>query len=655
MTRWSHEESETLYCVPNWGSGFFSINAQGHVEVCPDGNGQPRLDLHELIGQIRRRGIATPLLLRFDGVLRARVRQMNRAFQAAREEFGYESPYVGVFPIKVNQERHVIEVLLEEGRRFGMGLEVGSKPELLAGIALQAGEGTLMICNGYKDSDYVEMALLSAQLGITAVLVIEKFTELQTILDVSERLGLRPTLGVRSKLSFRSTGRWRSSVGDRSKFGLTAREIVGVVEELRRRDMLECLQLLHFHIGSQITHIRSIKRAMNEGTNLLVGLHRMGARIRWFDAGGGLGVDYDGSSTDFDSSMNYSVQEYANDVVWHLGEGCREAEIPLPTIVTESGRALAAHHAVLVAEVVGVATFEGRDEPGLVQDEDPDVVRHLSDLVGEVTAKNFQECYHDAVHLREEAMLLFNMGQLSLPDRARVEQFFWRACQRILALTRGLDYVPDDLAHLEQELADTYFVNFSVFQSIPDSWAIGQLFPILPLHRHGEEPTRRAVLADLTCDSDGRIDRFIDRRDVKRTLELHDVKPGEPYYLGVFLVGAYQEILGDMHNLFGDTHVVHVDAGDQGQPRLVHVLRGDRVQDVLSYVDYDERDLLRSLREHVEEALEQGRMSYEETGLFLRRYEQGLRGYTYLSRELDALPSPSEPQPSREDPSEVPS
>ena len=551
MPTWNHEKSEALYNVSKWGRDYVSISPEGNVLVTPEGPDGPQIDLFELVLTLRRRGLQTPILLRFDGLLRARVKEVNRAFEHAIREYEYEAPYRGVFPIKVNQGRFVVEGLLEEGRKHGMGLEVGSKPELIAGIAIQAGAGSLMICNGYKDEEYVEMALRSTQLGIKVLLVIEKLTELDTMLSTAERLGIRPALGVRTKLSFRASGRWKDSVGDRSKFGLTTREIVQVVETLRARNMLDCLELLHFHIGSQIPHIGSIKAAMREATNIFLGLRSMGADIRWFDVGGGLGVDYDGSQTNFESSKNYSLQEYANDVVWHIGEACREAEITPPTIVTESGRALAAHHAVLVTEAVGVSGFEdGHLEPD--DGSAPDVVKKFADLRGEITEKNYLECYHDAIELRDEAMLLFNTSQLALADRARVEELYWSVCMEALRITRGLEYVPEDLEGLERELSDTYFLNFSLFQSIPDSWAIGHLFPILPIHRLDEEPTRRAVLADLTCDSDGKIDRFIDLRGVKRTLELHSLRKDEPYYLGFFLVGAYQEILGDMHNLFGD-------------------------------------------------------------------------------------------------------
>jgi arginine decarboxylase len=646
---WTHQDAEALYNVSNWGRGYFSVNAQGNVEVTPEGpNGtpSPAIDIHHLLGQIRRRGIATPVLLRFDGILRARVRDLNQAFNAARAEFNYDGPYRGVFPIKVNQQRHVVESLLEEGRKHGMGLEVGSKPELLAAIALQAETGSLVICNGYKDEEYIETALLASKLGLISILVIEKYSELATILRAGRKLGIKPVIGVRSKLGGRGSGRWSESGGDRSKFGLTTRQIVDLVETLEAEGELDCLQLLHFHIGSQVTDIRAIKNAMREATRTLISLHEMGARIRYMDVGGGLGIDYDGSSTNFESSMNYSLQEYARDVVYQLSEACVESGIPQPTIVTESGRALTAHHAVLITEVLGVSEYGSETIPEAARTDEHEIVHNSASVADGVTAKNFLESFHDAQQLRDEAMTLFNVGQLSLKERARVEEFFWRSCQKILRIARGLSYVPDDLAHLERDMADTYFVNFSVFQSLPDSWAIGQLFPVLPLHRLNEQPMRRGVVADITCDSDGKIDRFIDLRDVKRTLELHTLRPNEPYYMGFFLIGAYQEILGDMHNLFGDPNVVHVDLDEQGRPRLAHVVRGDRIQEVLSYVEYFEQDLLARLRRHIERSLEAGVMTLEESAMLQRRYEAGLASYTYLARESETNGGePSTPLP----------
>lgn len=641
LHNWTAEKSEELYNLSAWGQPFFGISPEGNLTVSPDGPAGGTIDLPKLIGEIRRRGVAAPLLLRFDGILRARVRQINAAFNHARREYDYRAPYQGVYPIKVNQERHVVEALLAEGRSYGMGLEVGSKPELIAGISIQAGGGTLMICNGYKDREYVEMALLASHLGITAVLVVEKLTELDTILAASDRLGIQPVIGVRSKLTIRGSGRWKDSAGDRSKFGLTAREIVAVTETLQERGMLPCLRLLHLHIGSQITQIRSLKQALREATNIFVGLNELGCKIDWFDVGGGLGVNYEGDSVDSDSTMNYSLQEYANDVVWGVGEACRKHDIAPPTIVSESGRAVAAHHAVLVAEVVGVSSFEDGHDPQPLTKDAPDVVREIAVLATGLTEANAQERYHDALDLREKAGLLFETGLLSLVQRGQVEEHFWRATNGVLKVVRQMAVVPEDMRGLELTLSDTYFVNMSIFQSLPDAWAIDQVFPVMPIQRLTEEPTKRATLADLTCDSDGRIGRFLDQQGTKDVLEVHTPTESAPYYLGFFLTGAYQEILGDMHNLFGDTNTVHVDLDERGKPRLSNILRGDRVKEVLSYVEYFEEDLLRNLRQHVENALEAGHMTYEESAAFWERYEAGLRGYTYLTHQNSPASRPS--------------
>ncbi|MCL4147987.1 UNVERIFIED_CONTAM: hypothetical protein GTU68_036808 [Idotea baltica] len=494
-------------------------------------------------------------------------------------------------------------------------------------------DDSLVICNGYKDEEYIELALLAQKLGITPVIVIEKFTELETVLRKAAELELQPIIGVRSKLSYRGSGRWSESGGHRSKFGLTTQEIVAVVERLKESDQLSCLRLLHFHLGSQITNIRSLKTGLREATHTLTGLAEMGVNIEWFDVGGGLGIDYDGSSTNFDSSMNYSLQEYANDVVYQVGEACRESEIPAPTILTESGRALCAHHAVLITEVLGVTNPIEQGSPKIPTEDDHEIVRGAHELYGLITEKNFQESYHDLREVREQARMLFNTGQLKMVDRALFELWFWKGLSRVHQVTQKLDYVPDEFSGLERDLAETYFVNFSLFQSLPDSWAINQLFPVMPLHRLDEAPTQRGVLADITCDSDGKIDRFISLREVKRTLELHRVRKTEPYYLGIFLIGAYQEILGDMHNLFGDTNIVHVDTDGEGRPRLHHIVRGERVQDVLEHVEYHENDLLRDMRRHIEDSLDRGLMTLEESALVWRRFEAALNGYTYLSRD----------------------
>ncbi|MDP6409395.1 MAG: biosynthetic arginine decarboxylase [Planctomycetota bacterium] len=633
MTPWTRQDSESHYRVPDWGLGFFGINEQGHIEVTPDGGTRSAcIDIHDLVAQLRRRGVETPLLMRFDGIIRARVRALQAAFDRAREEYGYEAPYQPVYPIKVNQDRYVVEAVLAEGARHGMGLEVGSKPELMAVMTLHGPEHPLVICNGYKDDEYVELALLSRKIGAEAILVIERENEIERVLTVAEKLGVEPVVGVRAKLGQRGSGRWQESGGDRSKFGLTTRQIVSLVETLGRAGKLHCLQLLHFHIGSQVTQIRAFKTALREASRTLAGLHELGVSVRWMDVGGGLGIDYDGSRSEADSSMNYSLQEYANDVVYHLVEICAEAGVPPPTLLSESGRALVAHHAVLVTEVLSTAdtTTVGIPDPAAAGE--AEIVRELAEVCGGIDSRSYHESYHDIRELRERALMMFNIGQLSLTERARVEEFYWRACERIQRITRRMNEIPEDLEDLERDTAATYFLNFSLFQSVPDSWAIRQLFPVVPLQRLDEEPRRPAVLADLTCDSDGRVDRFIGRRGACRTLALHAPDTDEPYYVAFFLVGAYQEILGDMHNLFGDTNIAHVDLDASGKPKVAHIVRGDRVEDVLKYVDFEERDLVRDLRRRVEDALDGGLLSYEESALIVKRFEEALHAYTYLSR-----------------------
>ncbi len=632
MRGWTIRDSLELYGVPSWGGGYFSVNPEGHVEVQPRGSSGPSVDMLELVQSLERRGLRTPLLIRFSDILASRVRGLSDAFQAAATEYGYQGRYRGVYPIKVNQQRHVVEEIVEHGRDAGVGLEAGSKPELLVALALLDTPGALIVCNGYKDRAYVETALLAQRLGRRPIIVVDRFREIDLILKTSRELGIKPALGVRARLTTKGAGKWVESTGDRSKFGLTAVEIVEAVDRLRSEDMLDCLELLHFHIGSQITAIRAHKDALREAGRIYAGLHALGARPTLVDVGGGLGVDYDGSQTNFHSSMNYSVQEYANDVVASLQEAADDADIPHPDIVTESGRAMVAHHSVLVFDVLGVNEVLGqrpREEAG--EDENK-VIQDLAEVRDSVSRKNVQEAYHDALQLKEEASQLFSLGYLDLPARAKVERLFWACCEKILRIVRELPYIPEDLADLEKGLADTYYGNFSVFQSAPDHWAVKQLFPVMPIHRLDERPTRRGVFADLTCDSDGKIDKFIDQRDVKDVLELHPWNDSA-YYIGVFLVGAYQEILGDLHNLFGDTDAVHVHLDEAGGYTVEDVVEGDQVSDVLRYVQYDERALSEKVRRTVERALRAGQITVEESARLRKRYAEGLREHTYLSRD----------------------
>jgi arginine decarboxylase len=626
--RWSARDAAELYDVASWGKGYFSVDAQGHVRVHPNKEPQRSIDLKELVDTLVLRGISLPILIRFAEILQHRLGEIHSAFQTAIAEHKYTGRYSCVYPIKVNQQRQVVEEVLEFGKPFGFGLEAGSKPELLAVMAL-ADNDTPIICNGFKDDEYIEMAMLAHKMGRNIIPVVEKFTELDLILKYSERVGVRPRIGVRVKLASRGAGRWRSSGGYRSKFGLTVTEAVQVLDTLKQRQMADCFNLLHFHLGSQITNIRQVKGAVNEAARIYAELSRAGAGLRYLDVGGGLGIDYDGSQTDFESSVNYTLQEYANDVVYHIQNVCDEAQVPHPDIITESGRAVTAYHSVLVFNVLGVSGFsepQGRLELPL---EPEQLLTDLQETYRSLTIKNMLESYHDAQQALDQALNQFSLGYLPLEQRCLVENFYWAICRRIQRLAGELGETPEELEGLDAMLSDTYFCNVSVFQSMPDSWAIKQLFPIMPIHRLEEEPTRHGVLGDITCDSDGKIDQFIDRRDVKRTLPLHPFG-GENYYLGAFLLGAYQEILGDLHNLFGDTNAVHVRLSPTGEVMLEQVIKGDTVREVLDYVQFSTETLVTQLRKDVEAAVRDGRLGYEESGRLLRFYEEGLHGYTYL-------------------------
>jgi arginine decarboxylase len=631
LRAWTIKDSTELYNVSGWGRDFFSINDAGNIEVTPAGPGSLKVDLKELADDLRSRGLNLPLLIRFSDILKTRVEQLCGAFQQAMLENEYKGSYRGVYPIKVNQQRHVVEELVEYGRPFNLGIEAGSKPELLVALAVQDNPEALILCNGYKDKAFIETALLAQKLGRRVVITMDRMGELDTILNASRELDLRPVIGVRARLSTKGAGKWVESTGDRSKFGLTTAEIVAAVEKLRGLGMLDCLQLLHFHIGSQITNIRAVKDALREASRIYVELHALGASMRYLDCGGGLGVDYDGSQTNFHSSVNYTLAEYASDIVIQVAEACNTRGVPHPDIVTESGRALVAHHSVLVFNVL--ATNEilvGQIPDSVAKDEHP-LIRQLWETYDSVSRKTFQEAYHDALQVKEEAITAFNLGVLDLKARARIEELFWATCERILKVVRELPYVPDELEGLEKQLTDTYYCNFSLFQSMPDTWAVRQLFPVIPIHRLNRQPLRRGVLADLTCDSDGKIDEFIDLRDVKPFLELH-APNGEPYLIAAFLVGAYQEVLGDLHNLFGDTDAVHVKiAGDDYS--VEHVVEGDSVAEVLAYMQYSKDDLISRVRRSIDAALRDKRLTVAESGRLMKRYEEGLEGYTYLSVE----------------------
>jgi arginine decarboxylase len=618
-----------LYEVDRWGKGYFSVGPNGNVRVHATREPERWIDMKQLVDHLQLRGIGLPILIRFRDILKQRLADIHGAFQAAITQHQYDGKYFCVYPIKVNQQRQVVEEVLDFGRPHGFGLEAGSKPELLAVIAMTSND-TPIICNGFKDAEFIEMAMLAHKMGRRIIPVVEKYTELGLILEYARKVGVRPQIGMRVKLASRGGGRWQSSGGYRSKFGLTVAEVRQGLEELKSYGMQDCFKLLHFHLGSQIPNIRIVKGALNEAARIYTELVKEGAGLEYLDVGGGLGVDYDGSQTNFESSVNYTLEEYANDVVYHIQSVCDDAGVKHPTIVSESGRAIVAYHSVLIFNVLGVAGFgEGELAQNGHGEELEQPLVDLKETYQNLTARNALESYHDAQQALDMALNLFNGGYLPLGQRCLAEQFYWTICAKLRKLVAQMDEVPEDLQDLDDTLADTYFCNFSLFQSIPDSWAIKQLFPVLPIHRLHEPPTRQAVLGDITCDSDGKIDQFIDRRDVKRTLALHPFS-GDPYYLGVFLVGAYQEILGDLHNLFGDTHAVHVSLDATGNVMLESVIKGDTVREVLDYVEFDADMLVRRLRDSVEAAVRDGRIDFEESGRLLRFYEDGLHGYTYL-------------------------
>jgi len=630
LKQWSIDEARELYNILNWGKGFFDINTRGDVVVRPEKTSDKFLDIKELVDELRLREISPPVLIRFTDILKKRIEEIQKSFQAAIKEYGYQGEYIGVYPIKVNQSKQVVEDIIEFGRPYRFGLEAGSKPELLIVVASLDTKGAPIICNGYKDTEFIEIALWALKLGRKVFIVVEKPSELDTIIKVSARLKVKPLIGIRAKLAARGRGKWEGSGGDRSKFGLLPEEMLDAVQKLKKHGMLDSLQLLHFHLGSQITSIQSIKEALRESTRLFVELSRLGVNFRYFDVGGGLAVDYDGSMTNFSSSANYTLQEYAADIVSALAEICQENGIAHPTIISESGRALVAYHSILVFNILGISEFStDMNVPTLPKDA-PESLTSMKQLLDQLSVKNFQESYHDAIQIRDETLTLFNVGILSLEHRAVVEKLFWLICHKIAKIIDGLDYVPDELENLQAFISDTYYGNLSVFQSLPDHWAVKQLFPMIPIHRHTERPVRKATLADITCDSDGKVDQFIDLRDVKSTIDLHELQPNQPYYLGAFLVGAYQEILGDLHNLFGDTHTVHVSVTGKNKYRIDKIVEGDTVRDVLAYMQYQKRDLMVMIRQAVEESIEKRRLSIKESARIQRFLEEGIEGYTYL-------------------------
>ncbi len=636
---WTIEDSENLYGIQGWGEPYFAINAAGNVTVSPQGASRGiSLDLYELVESLKKRQIDLPMVIRFPDIMADRLERLYACMNRAIARYKYPGSYQGVFPIKCNQHRHLIEALVRHGKPYQFGLEVGSKPELIVALAhLEPSDRTsqpLLICNGYKDREYIETALLATKLGQKPIIVIEQIKELDLVLEISSQLEIMPIIGIRAKLHTKGTGRWGESTGDRAKFGLTVSEIVRVVETLAAVDKLNCLQLLHFHVGSQISAIKVIKDAIREASQIYVQLVKIGANMQYLDVGGGLAVDYDGSKRNFRASKNYNMQNYANDIVAQVKDACDQGEIDVPTLISESGTAIASHQSVLIFDVLGTSNIP--DSPTRSPDEEePLVIRNFWETYKSIDDNNYQEAYHDAIQFKQEALSLFNFGYLSLAQRAKAEELYWGCCQKIATILHQQDYIPEDLADLQRIMASIYYINLSIFQSVPDSWAIDQLFPIMPIHRLNEQPTAKAILADLTCDSDGKIDNFIDLKDCKQVLELHPLQYNEPkttikpYYLGMFLVGAYQEIMGNLHNLFGDTNVVHIQMTPKGY-QIQSVVKGDTIREVLSYVQYDAEDLIETMRHRTETALQEHRITLEEAQKLLQNYEKSLNSYTYL-------------------------
>jgi arginine decarboxylase len=627
------------YSVRAWGGGYFHINDAGHVAVRPDRDPTREIDLFEVVEQLKARDLTAPVVIRFSDILHDRLRSLHAAFAAAIAENDYRGRYAAVFPIKVNQQRLVVEEVYRGGTELGFGLEVGSKPELLAVMAMtEDAPERLVICNGFKDDSYIEAVILATKLGRTIIPVIENFSELAYVLKHAEKYAVRPQIGVRVKLASEGAGRWRESAGDRSKFGLFTTELLELVGVLREHGMLDCLRLVHCHPGSQLHDIRRVKEAVSELAHVYAELRRLGAGVEYIDVGGGLAVDYDGSRTNFESSMNYSLQEYANDVVYRVASVCDARRIAHPTIISESGRAIAAHHSVLVFNVLGASCldrFSIEDDVTAGRDRElPQPLHDLYDAYGSVSERRLVECWHDAQQARDQVHQMFSLGYLSLEMRGLAERLYWATCSRVRDFARRLGRLPDELAGLDAVLTDTYFCNMSIFQSLPDAWAIDQLFPIMPLHRLDERPARSAILADITCDSDGKIDRFVSQREVKRALELHEPVAGEDYYLAAFLVGAYQETLGDLHNLFGDTHVVHIRLHEAHGWWIEEVVKGDTANRVLAYMQYDTDELYPRFARDCERAMRDGRLSVAEGQALKRFYESELAGYTYLEPDV---------------------
>jgi arginine decarboxylase len=629
MRKWRIEDSAELYSIAGWGINYFSINDKGNVVVSPRKD-NIQIDLRELVDELQLRDVSSPMLIRFPDILDNRIEKMANCFKVAADEYGYNAQNFVIYPIKVNQMRPVVEEIVSHGKKFNIGLEAGSKPELHAVIAINTESDSLIICNGYKDEDYIELALLAQKMGKRIFLVAEKLNELKLIASVAKRLKIKPNLGIRIKLASSGSGKWEDSGGDASKFGLTSSELLEALEFLTKNKMKDCLKLVHFHIGSQVTMIRRIKNALREASQFYVQLHKQGFAVQFVDIGGGLGVDYDGTrSSNSESSVNYSIQEYVNDSVATMVDVCDKNKIPHPNIITESGRSLTAHHSVLIFDVLESTTLPEWEEEDEIKETDHELVREMYSLWDNLNQPKMLETWHDAQQIREEALDRFSLGLLDLKTRAQIEKLFWSIARELHQMTSETKHVPEDFRQLPKLLSDKYFCNFSLFQSLPDSWAIDQIFPIMPIQRLDEKPDRSATLQDITCDSDGKIDNFIATRNFSYYLPVHSIKPKDTYYIGVFLVGAYQEILGDLHNLFGDTNAVHVTVDDEGYS-IDQIIDGETVAEVLDYVQFNAKKMVRTVETWVTTSVKSGIITAAEGKEFLSNYRSGLYGYTYL-------------------------
>jgi len=630
---WNSVKSAELYGVGAWGQGHFMVTDDGFAAVnLKNATGTVRVNLSDIVHGLHDRGMSLPLLLRFSDLLGNRIRLINESFKKAIADYAYQNVYRGVFPIKVNQQQQAVHDVVTFGAPYHHGLEAGSKAELIAALAYMRDPEAFLICNGYKDAEFIDLALSSLKMGLQTILVLETTDELNLILERSAALGIRPRMGIRVKLSSRVGGKWSESGGERSVFGLTPSQVIDVVDSLRDAQMLDCLELLHYHLGSQVPNIREIRDAVKEASRFYVGLVKEGARMGIFDIGGGLAIDYDGSHTNFASSANYDISEYCADVIEGIMTACNEAEIPHPAVISESGRALIGYYSVLVINVLDAAIYEEKECPENIPEPRPEALENMMYVARTLSLKNLQESFNDALYYREEIQKAFKHGDITLRQHAAADCLFWHILTRIRELLPGLKIVPKDLLGLDALLADVYYCNFSVFQSLPDAWAIDQLFPIMPIHRLTEKPTRMACLSDITCDCDGRIDKFIDQHDVKSVLPVHALRKGEPYMLAAFLVGAYQETLGDLHNLFGDTNVVSVQVDEDGEIEYVQELQGDSVGDLLSYVEYRPERLMEQFRALAEDAVKAKRITPAERREILAAYDNGLRGYTYFEQ-----------------------